>query len=51
MQDIVRKEMRGEYGAKKPVDNIDWVTKKVVEQEIEPGNLNERDGRLLITGE
>ena len=48
--DIVQAEVAGEHIEKKPVDNIDWNTKTLVEGEIESGRQTGRDGQLLVTG-
>ena len=50
LRDIVQAEVTGEHIEKKPVDNIDWDTKTLVEGEIESGRQTRRDGQLLVTG-
>jgi hypothetical protein len=51
LREIVQAEVAGEYVGKKPVDNIDWDTKRPVERELEPGRQTASDGQLLVTGE
>jgi hypothetical protein len=51
LRDILRAEVAGEHIKKKPVDNIDWDTKTLVEGEPESGRQTGRDSQLLVTGE
>jgi hypothetical protein len=51
LQEILQAEVAGEHIEKKPIDNIDWDPKTLVEGELEPGKKTGRDGQLLITGE
>jgi hypothetical protein len=37
LRDILQAEVAAEHIEKKPVDNIDWDTKKLVEGELESG--------------
>ena len=50
MREILQAEVAGEHIEKKPVDNIDWDAKTLVEGELESGRQTGRDGKLLVTG-
>ena len=50
MHDIVQAEAAGEHIEKKPVDNIDWDAKTLMEGELESGRHTRRDSKLLVTG-
>ncbi|OCK73598.1 hypothetical protein K432DRAFT_420664 [Lepidopterella palustris CBS 459.81] len=50
LRDILKAEVRGEHIGKKPVDDVNWDTKTLVEEgELESGRPNGRDGKLLVT--
>jgi hypothetical protein len=51
LRDILQAEVAGEHIEKKPVDNIDWDTRTLVEGELESRERAGRDGQLLVTGE
>jgi hypothetical protein len=51
LREILQAEVTGEYIEKKPVDNIDWDIKTLIEGELESGGKTGRDGQLLIIGE
>lgn len=50
LREILQAEVAGEHTEKKPVDNIDWDTKKLIGGELESGGKTGRDGQLLVTG-
>ena len=50
LRDILQAEVAGEHIEKKPVDNIDWDTKKLVDGELKSGKPAGRDRKLLVTG-
>ena len=51
LRELLRAEAAGDHIEKKPVDNVDWDTKTLVEGELESGGKTGRDGQLLVTGE
>jgi hypothetical protein len=51
LREILQAEVAGEHIEKKPVDNVDWDTKTLVEGGLESGGQSGRDGQLLVTGE
>ena len=51
LREILQAEVAGEHIEKKPVDNIDWDTKTLVEGELESGGKTGKDSQLLVTGE
>jgi hypothetical protein len=44
LREILRAEAIGEYIEKKPVDNVNWDIKTLVEGELEAGGNTRRDG-------
>jgi hypothetical protein len=51
LRKILQAEVAGEHIEKKPVDNVDWDTKTLVEGGLESWGQSGRDGQLLVTGE
>jgi hypothetical protein len=51
LREILQAEVAGEHIEKKPVDNIDWDTKTLVEGELEFGGKTGKDSQLLVTSE
>lgn len=46
LREVLQAEVAGEHIEKKPVDNIDWDTKTLVEGELESGGQTEWNFRM-----